>query len=213
MGRVFGRYTKSLYDNRTNSNLLDIGDRVFEQDTTNWQVSHTWAFRSNIVNQLRVGHVEARADQKGIGCPQGDVDFLQSTGTFTGLPDAQRECPSIGIQGFAGTGGAVNAYSASNQPMWDVSNQTTWMTGRHTLNFGVSYRRWWLQRDLATGFLGNYGYNVGFTGNPVADMLLGYYSTVGIFQPATFSVPGAARAIRASSISSTSPRTSRMTGE
>jgi hypothetical protein len=190
MGRVFGRYTKSLYDNRTNSNLLDIGDRVFEQDTTNWQVSHTWAFRSNIVNQLRVGHVEARADQKGIGCPQGDVDFLQSTGTFTGLPDAQRECPSIGIQGFAGTGGAVNAYSASNQPMWDISNQTTWMTGRHTLNFGVSYRRWWLQRDLATGFLGNYGYNVGFTGNPVADMLLGYYSTVGIFQPATFSVPG-----------------------
>ena len=191
MGRVFGRYTKSTYDNRTNSNLLDIGDRVFEQDTTNWQVSHTWAFRSNIVNQLRVGHVEARADQKGIGCPQSDVDFLQSTGTFTGLPDAQRECPSIGIQGFAGTGGAVNAYSASNQPMWDISNTTTWMKGSHTLNFGLSYRRWWLQRDLATGFLGNYTYNVGFTGNPVADMLLGYYSGVGIFQPAAFSVPGA----------------------
>ncbi len=191
MGRVFGRYTKSTYDNRTNSNLLDIGDRVFEQDTTNWQVSHTWAFRSNIVNQLRVGHVEARADQKGIGCPQADVDFLQSTGTFTGLPDAQRECPSIGIQGFAGTGGAVNAYSASNQPMWDISNTTTWMKGSHTLNFGLSYRRWWLQRDLATGFLGNYAYNVGFTGNPVADMLLGYYSGVGIFQPAAFSVPGA----------------------
>jgi hypothetical protein len=190
LGRVFGRYTKSLYDNRTNSNLLDIGDRVFEQDTTNWQVSHTWAFRSNIVNQLRVGRVDARADQKGIACAQGDVDFLQSTGTFTGLPDAQRECPSIGIQGFAGTGGAVNAYSASNQPMWDLSNTTTWMKGRHTLNFGVSYRRWWLQRDLATGFLGNYGFNVGFSGNPVADMLLGYYSTVGIFQPASFSVPG-----------------------
>jgi len=190
LGRVFGRYTKSMYDNRTNSNLLDIGDRVFEQDTTNWQVSHTWPFRSNVVNQFRVGRVDARADQKGIGCPQGDVDFLGSTGTFTGLPEAQRECPSIGIQGFAGTGGAVNAYSASNQPMWDLSNTTTWITGRHTLNFGMNYRRWWLQRDLATGFLGNYGFNVGFTGNPVADMLLGYYSTVGIFQPAAFSVPG-----------------------
>ena len=74
--------------------------------------------------------------------------------------------------------------------MWDVSNTTTWITGNHTLNFGVNYRRWWLQRDLATGFLGNYGFNVGFTGNPVADMLLGYYSAVGIFQPAGFSVPG-----------------------
>ena len=191
LGRVFGRITKSTYDNRTNSNLLDIGDRVFEQDTTNWQVSHTWPFRSNIVNQFRVGRVGARADQKGIGCAQGDVDFLRSTGTFTDLPEAQRECPSIGVQGFAGTGGAVNAYSASNQPMWDLSNTTTWITGSHTFNFGANYRRWWLQRDLATGFLGNYGFNLpGFTGNPVADMLLGYYATVGIFQPAAFSVPG-----------------------
>ena len=191
LGRVFGRFTKSLYDNRTNANLLDIGDRVFEQDTTNWQVSHTWPFRSNVVNQFRVGRVDARADQKGIACPQTDVDFLQLTGTFTDLPDAQRECPAIGIQGYSGTGGAVNAYSASNQPMWDVSNTTTWITGNHTLNFGANYRRWWLQRDLATGFLGSpYNFIVGFTGNPVADMLLGYYSNVGLFQPAAFSVPG-----------------------
>ena len=76
--------------------------------------------------------------------------------------------------------------------MWDISNTTTWVKGSHTLNFGFNYRRWWLQRDLATGFLGNYAFNVGFTGNVVADMLLGYYSGVGVFQPAAFSVPGAA---------------------
>ena len=76
--------------------------------------------------------------------------------------------------------------------MWDISNTTTWVKGQHTLNFGFNYRRWWLQRDLATGFLGNYTFNVGFTGNLVADMLLGYYSGVGVFQPAAFSVPGAA---------------------
>ena len=99
-------------------------------------------FRSNIVNQFRVGRVEARADQKGIACPQADVDFLRLTGTFTDLPDAQRECPSIGIQGYAGTGGAVNAYTASNQPMWDIGNTTTWIAGNHNLNFGFNYRRW-----------------------------------------------------------------------
>ena len=123
---------------------------------------------------------------------RADVDFLGVTGTFTDIPDDQRECPSIGMTGFSGTGGAVNAYTASNQPMWDISNTTTWVSGSHTLNFGFNYRRWWLQRDLATGFLGNYTFNVGFTGNRVADMLLGYYSGVGIFQPAAFSVPGAA---------------------
>jgi hypothetical protein len=192
LGRAFVRYTNTSYENTTAANLVDAGNRVFVQDTNNWQVSHSWPIRNTVVNQFRLGYVEARADQHGIPCPQADVDFLGITGVFTNIPDDQRECPSIAMQGYAGTGGAVNAYTASNQPMWDISNTTTWVKGSHTLNFGFNYRRWWLQRDLATGFLGNYTYNVGFTGNVVADMLLGYYSGVGVFQPAAFSVPGAA---------------------
>jgi hypothetical protein len=76
--------------------------------------------------------------------------------------------------------------------MWDVSNTTTWITGNHTLKFGANYRRWWLQRDLANDFLGNWGFNVGFTGSPVADFLLGYYGTngVSVFQPGPFPVQG-----------------------
>ncbi len=192
IGRAFFRYTQTGYENTTASNMIDPGNRVFVQDTTNWQVSHSWPIHANLVNQFRIGRVDARADQHGIACPQSDVDFLNVTGTFTNIPDNQRECPSIGMQGYSGTGGAINAYTASNQPMWDLSNTTTWVSGTHSLNFGINYRRWWLQRDLATGFLGNYAYNVGFTGNVVADMLLGYYSGVGIFQPAAYSVPGAA---------------------
>ena len=191
-GRAFVRYTNTSYENTTAGNMIPAGDRVFVQDTNNWQVSHSWPIRNTVVNQFRLGYVEARGDQHGIACPQADVDFLNTQGVFTDVPDDQRECPSIAMQGYAGTGGAVNAYSASNQPMWDISNTTTWVKGSHTLNFGFNYRRWWLQRDLATGFLGNYTYNVGFTGNVVADMLLGYCSGVGVFQPAAFSVPGAA---------------------
>jgi outer membrane receptor protein involved in Fe transport len=192
LGRVFFRYTNTSYENTAPGNMIAAGDRVFVQDTRNWQVSHSWPIRNTLVNQFRMGRVDARADQRGIACAQADVDFLNASGVFTSIPDNQRECPSIAIDGYAGTGGAVNAYTASNQPMWDISNTTTWVRGSHTLNFGANYRRWWLQRDLATGFLGNYAFNVGFTGNRVADMLLGYYSGVGVFQPAAFSVPGAA---------------------
>ena len=191
-GRVFFRYTDTTYENTTAGNMIEAGDRVFVQDTQNWQVSHTWPVRNTIVNQFRIGRIDALANQHGIPCPQADVDFLNVTGVFTSIPDDQRECPSIAMTGYAGTGGAVNAYTASNQPMWDISNTTTWVKGQHTLNFGINYRRWWLQRDLATGFLGSpYTFNVGFTGSLVADMLLGYYSGVGIFQPAAFAVPGA----------------------
>ena len=133
--------------------------------------------------------VTARADQKGIPCPQSDVDSLQLTGVFTDIPDDQRECPAVSIEGYSDVGGAINAYSASNQPMWDISNTTTWIRGNHQLNFGLNVRSWQLQRDLATGFLGSpYNFDIGFTGNRVADFLLGYYSNVGLFQPAAFSL-------------------------
>jgi len=194
-GRVFARWTKTTYENVSAGNLTPgIGDNSFTQDTTNWQASHTWPIHSNLVNVLRVGRIEASAIQAGAEpCSQGDVDSLGLTGVFTGIPDAQRGCPGIGIQGYAAVGGAVNDYTYSNQPMWDVSDTMTWVKGSHTLTLGANYRRWWLQRDLANDFLGNWGgFNIGFTGNVVADFLLGYYGSngVSVFQPGPFPVEG-----------------------
>ena len=158
-------------------------------------MSHTFPIRSNVVNVFRVGRVEALANQEGIGCSQADIDFLGLTGVFTDIPDTQRGCPGVGMQGYTDAGGAVNEYTASNQPMWDISNTTTWVTGNHTLNFGANYRRWSLQRDTAADLLGNFGgFNIGtFTGNSVADFLLGYYGSTAprAFQPGPFSSAGA----------------------
>ena len=194
LGRAFARYTKTTYENTASGTLNPgIGDSLFVQESTNWQVSHTWPIRNNVVNVLRVGRVEALANLEGNPCSQADVDSLALTGVFTGLPDPQRGCPGVGILGYSGVGGPVNDYTASNQPMWDVSNTTTWVTGNHTLNFGANYRRWSLQRDLANDFLGNWGgFNIGFTGSPVADFLLGYYGSngVSVFQPGPFPVEG-----------------------
>jgi hypothetical protein len=193
-GRAFARYTRTTYDRTTSGTLTEgIGDNLFVQKTTNWQVSHTWPIKNNLVNVFRFGRVEAMANQEGVPCPQADVDSLALKGVFTNIPDPQRGCPGVAIQGYAGVGGPVNDYTASNQPMWDVGNTTTWITGRHTLSFGANFRRWWLQRDLAADLLGNFGgFNVGFTGSYVADFLLGYYGSngVSVFQPGPFPVEG-----------------------
>jgi Carboxypeptidase regulatory-like domain len=193
-GTVFGRYTQTDWTNITLGTVTELGDNFFVQKTKNWQVSHSLPVGSTLVNQFRIGYVGARADQHGFTAPQADIDAVGLTGVFEDLPDEQRTYPAIGFggmgTGLAGAGSAVNDYTASYQPMWDVSNTTTWVRGRHTVNFGGNYRRWWLQRDLANDFLGQFTFSGFFTGNAVADMLLGHYSGASVFQPAGFSVPG-----------------------
>ncbi|MGH9309615.1 MAG: carboxypeptidase regulatory-like domain-containing protein [Vicinamibacterales bacterium] len=193
-GTVFGRYTQSDWTNTTLGTVTDLGDVFFVQETKNWQVSHSVPVGSNLVNQLRVGFVGARANQHGFTAPDSDIASVGLTGVFENLDDEQRTYPAVGFggtgTGLAGGGSAVNDYQASYQPMWDLSNTTTWIRGRHTLNFGANYRRWSLQRDLANDFLGQFTFSGFFTGNAVADMLLGYYSGASVFQPAGFSVAG-----------------------
>ena len=198
-GTVFGRFTNSNYSNISVQNTTELGDVFFVQKTRNWQVSHTLPIGSNLVNQFRFGYVGATAVQHGAPAPQADIDPLKLTGVFTGLPDDQRSYPAVGFggvgAGLSGGGSAVNDYQSSYQPMWDVSNTTTWIRGRHTLNFGVNYRKWSLQRDLANDFLGQFTFSGFFTGNKtrdnaVADFLLGYFSGASVFQPAGFSVAG-----------------------
>jgi Carboxypeptidase regulatory-like domain len=198
-GTVFGRFTNSDYTNTIIGNTTELGDVFFVQRTRNWQVSHSLPIGSNLVNQARVGYVGATAIQHGATAPQADIDTLRLTGVFTGLLDDQRSYPAVGFggvgAGLSGGGSAVNDYQASYQPMWDVSNTTTWIRGNHTLNFGANFRRWSLQRDLANDFLGQFTFSGFFTGNrtrdnAIADFLLGYYSGASVFQPAGFSVEG-----------------------
>jgi len=192
-GRVMVRFTRIDFENRT-PGLNELGDRFFIQNTDNWQVAHTWPISNNLLNHFRLGRTSALADQHGFPCDPAYIDALQLTGVFTSATATpeQLECPTLqfgGGLGIAAGGGAINAYTASNQPMWDISNTTTWVKGNHTIKFGADFRRWWLQRDLATGFTGDYTFDGRFTGNPVADMLLGYYSGATSFQPAAFSLP------------------------
>jgi hypothetical protein len=199
LGTVFGRVTNSDYTNTIIGNTTEIGDVFFVQQTRNWQISHSVPIGPTLVNQFRIGYIEATANQHGATAPQADIDPLQLTGVFTTLSDEQRTYPAVGFSGvgvgLSGGGSAGNDYQSSNQPMWDLSNATTWIRGRHTINFGANYRQWSLQRDLANDFLGQFTFSGFFTGNrtrehAIADFLLGYFSNASSFQPAGFSVEG-----------------------
>jgi Carboxypeptidase regulatory-like domain len=197
-GTIFGRGTKSNYSVNNYSGEIAtnplIAQNFFVEDTINWAVSHTLILGPTKVNQFRFGYLGATANQGGYPANPADVSALGLTGVFGNLSPGQRVYPSVGLSnGFTTVGGSINAYTASNQPMWEFADSFTWVRGNHTIGFGAEYRQWKLNRDLADNFLGNFSFN-GFATSPaslakptsdnvVADMLLGYYSGSAVFQP------------------------------
>jgi hypothetical protein len=200
-GTLFGRGTYVKYNTISSFGTASgqIGQNAFSGDATNWELSHTINLGARIVNQFQFGRLNATSNQTGFPANEADVTALGLTGVFTGLNDLQRIYPSISFANNAGqgpalnvTGGAINAYTASNNPMWQLGDTITLNRGRHTFSIGADYRWWELNRDVADNFLGNFTYAGFATGNQVADFLIGDYSAASAFVPGAFVVPGKA---------------------
>jgi len=207
LGSVFFRYTDANYTNQGFYNSQDLihGYETYQQSQTSWTVSHTVNLGSRSVNNFRFGHLTANAPQGGPQITSDAVSALGLSGTFTHFSALQQTWPSVVFNsgGFGQGGGSVNAYTGSQGPTWEYADSFTTVHGRHTLGFGVDYRRWRLIRNLDDDFYGDWQFNgatiqtnstgcttsTGLcgTGNAVADMLLGYYSNVGGFVPGPLS--------------------------
>ena len=204
-GSVFFRYTDANYTNQGFYNSQDLihGYEIYLQNQTSWTVSHTVNFGSANVNNFRFGHLTANAPQGGPQITSDAVSQLALAGTFTHFSALQQTWPSVVLSTYGQGGGSGNAYTGSEGPTWEYADSFTTVHGRHTLGFGVDYRRWRLIRNLDDDFYGDWTFagnlvttNGGGcanatglcgTGNAVADMLLGYYSNVGGFVPGPLS--------------------------
>jgi Carboxypeptidase regulatory-like domain len=204
-GSVFFRYTKADYTNQGHYNSEDLihGYEIYLQNQTSWTVSHTINFGTSNVNNFRFGHLTANAPQGGPQISSDAVSQLGLAGTFTTFTALQQTWPNVGMSQFGSGGGSVNSYSGSDGPTWEYADSFSSIHGKHTLGFGVDYRRWRLIRNLDDDFYGDWSFSGSLiqnngtgcttasgrcgTGNAVADMLLGYYSSVGGFVPGPLS--------------------------
>jgi len=202
LGTIFGRGTYSNYTNSTFTTLSrDPGTLNFDEISKSWTVSHTISFSHNLVNNFRFGYLSAVANQGGPAPPDAAISQLALTGIFPHFASGQASWPNLTLSQFGGTGGPINAYTASRQPMWEFADSLTMVRGRHTFTMGADYRRWHLIRNLDNDFFGDYTFTNDLitstttpcptpqcgTGNAIADYLLGYYQGVGGFFPAPLS--------------------------
>ena len=181
---IFGRYSKS--DSSYISGAIpEVSGYDHPVDTWDYQLTYLRIFSPSIVNQLRFAHLNTAADQLGIAVPNSVIDSLGLSGIYPTTPHPT--LPSLSILNYSAPGGAVNTPWVNDQTTNDISNSTTINHGDQTFTFGAEIRWWVLANNTTTGFAGQWTFNGEFSGDPLADYLLGNPITVWATQPTAYS--------------------------
>jgi len=149
----------------------------FPQEGRNLAVGETWVVSQHVVNEIRVGYNYAYHLNSPISLDGrnwvGDIGLRNLAG---GTDPIDYGRPGFNLAGFSGNGeGGITQGATEN--IVSVSNATSWVKGSHNIRFGLQaqYRRYEQLTEVPPR--GTFTFNGQFTGNPVADFLLGYCST------------------------------------
>ena len=146
------------------------------QKGRNLAIGETWVMSSSLVNEIRFGYNYAHHLTSPISLDGknwvGDIGLRNLAG---GTDPIDYGRPGFTISGFTANGeGGITQGATEN--IFSVSNATSWVKGRHNVRFGIQlqYRRF--QHLTEVPPRGGFTFNGLFSGNPVADFLLGYCS-------------------------------------
>ena len=173
------------------SNLTNYSNLGYIQISRNYQLTETHIFTPNLLNQLRIGYLEAQALRRGVTITTDDASTLglQNIFQLQNAPYPTITLTATGAPGnnatgaYTAAGGQANTPTGSNQPTWDLSDSVSWNHGKHTVGFGFNYRALQLNRQSTVSPYGQFTFDGSATGNQIADMLLGTYFKVVVPQP------------------------------
>lgn len=167
------------------------------QVTRNYQITETHIFTPNLLNQFRIGYLEAQVLRLGTLIPSEDVAALGFSNVFQmntanypviGLSAGlSQTAPGSATQNLSGVGGPANLPTGSLQPAWDISDSVSYTKGKHTFGFGFGWRDVVLDRQSTVNPLGNFSFNGTLSHNQIADLLLGTAFSAQAPQPAPVS--------------------------
>jgi hypothetical protein len=134
----------------------------------------THIFSPRLFNEARIGYTRFgfyRLQQ------DRDVNAIQALG-IGGLTDAGRTpfnngAPQIQLTGFATIGGPTNLPQGRHDNTYNYVENMTFITGKHSMKFGFDIRRFLFNSFFTSFGRGSFSFDGTFTGNAVADLLLG----------------------------------------
>jgi hypothetical protein len=167
------------------------------QVTRNYQFTETHIFTPNLLNQFRIGYLEAQVLRLGTLIPSDDATalgfnniFLMNTANYPVIGLGAGLAPTAAgsaTQNLSGVGGPANLPTGSLQPAWDISDSVSYTRKKHTFGFGFGWRDIVLARQSTVNPQGNFSFNGTLSHNQISDLLLGAAFTAQAAQPTPIS--------------------------
>ena len=148
--------------------IRPLGDQQVE-------ISYTHIFTPTLVNMLRLGYQRNNDRNLAQGAYGSDI------AKQIGLQNTTTTVTSFGLPGFGftgisgiGAGGTENEVDLTN--LFEISDNMSWHRGKHDIKFGEEIRRTHLFRVSDYPSDPSFSFNGQYTGNSIADFLLGFPS-------------------------------------
>jgi hypothetical protein len=142
-------------------------------------VAHaTYAISPTLINETAFNYNGNRINILPIGTFTAPSGFTFGR-VFTG-PNSFDRIPSINLGGGTGTNYTANWVPWVNKADdYQIRDDISWVKGSHQLRFGASWALYKKIQDVFASTQGAYTFNGFYTGNDIADFLLGYASGYG----------------------------------
>lgn len=146
--------------------------RVVTTRTRNVAASHTHVFGNSILNELRFGWMRVSGGQ--VSANRG-VDFAQRVG-LQGVTSDPRDAgfPQVSTRGLFNTFGDPTSFVTRDNQHFELYENVALDRGAHRLKFGGYYFHLQFRPEQPDNARGAFTYTGQFSGNALADFLLGY---------------------------------------
>ena len=168
---VLARYMFSQTE-RATPRTVQPSDQLAKARLQDVMGSHTFIAKPNQINVIRASFNRIYANPavtSGIKNTEYGIGFNNTNDLAVGLP-------SIVISGFPTLGDAQQPFVERVNNVLQITDDYTWLTGRHNLKFGFEFRREFMKIAFINRPNGDLTFNASMTGNGAADFLLGFAS-------------------------------------
>src|SRR5579884_2352665 len=176
--RIYVRWVRDNFRQQTPQYLPSyIWNNNTDQD--NIGLNYSWTIKPNMLLTATAGYIHS---DNNFSSPQiGKVNYSEEAG-IQGIPTAGREnnigLPAIAITGFAGITEPFGVNGALWSRVQDGSVELRILKGTHSIGLGYELQnRQVYGAHGSTYSQGLFNFNGQYTGNPLADYLLGYSSS------------------------------------